>query len=118
MSIFIYYKLFNIHNISIDSYSIVVKLFERNGLKLQVVDITEQFESATFNSKKIPVNHVYVEQLPSAIQGLLIMGTGSRVCRMEYKGEYYYDIYSIVSSAMFNIYNSEGERHNFQSQAD
>ena len=101
-----------------DSYGIVVKLFERNGLKLQVVDITEQFESATFNSKKIPVNHVYVEQLPSAIQGLLFMGTGSRVCRMEYKGEYYYDIYSIVSSAMFNIYNSEGERHNFQSQAD
>ena len=59
-----------------------------------------------------------VEQLPSSIQGLLIIGTGSIVCRMEHKGEYYYDIYSIVSSAMFNIYNSEGERHNFQSQAD
>ena len=104
-----------------DSDGIVVKLFERNGLKLQVVDITEQFESATFNSKKIPVNHVYVEQLPSAIQELVI-NTGAamdaRICRIKYEGKYYYDIFSVVSSAMFYRYNSEGERHNFQGQTD
>lgn len=102
-----------------DSNGIVVKLFERNGLKLQVVDITEQFESATFYDKKIPVNHVFVEQLPSAIQELAVNAGAAmcaRICRMEYKGEYYYDIYSVVSSAMVNIYNSNGERYNFQNE--
>ena len=102
-----------------DSNGIVVKLFERNGLKLQVVDITEQFESATFYDKKIPVNHVFVEQLPSAIQELAINAGAAmcaRICRMEYKGEYYYDIYSVFSSAMVNIYNSNGERYNFQNE--
>lgn len=99
-----------------DSKGIIVTVFERNGLKLQVVDITEQFESATFSDKRVPVNHVHVEQLPSAIQELLIMG--SRICRMKYEGDYYYDIFSMFSSAMINIYNSKGERHNFQSQAD
>ena len=105
-----------------DSKGIVVKLFERNGLKLQVVDITEQFESATFHNKKIPVNHVYVEQLPSAIQELAISaGTaGTRVCRMEYEGEYYYDIYSVFSSRWADIFKSNGERYdfNFQSTAE
>ena len=102
-----------------DSNGIVVKLFERNGLKLQVVDITEQFESATFYDKKIPVNHVFVEQLPSAIQELAVNAGAAmcaRICRMEYKGEYYYDIYSVFSNAMVNIYNSNGERYNFQNE--
>ena len=71
---------------------IVVKLFERSGMKLQVVDITDQFESATFFDKKIPVNHVYVEQLPKALQEMIIIAEMTRVCRMEYEGEYYYDI--------------------------
>ena len=102
-----------------DSKGIVVKLFERSGLKLQVMDITEQFESATFYSKKIPVNHVYVEQMPSAIQELVINAGASmstRVCRMEYEGEVYYDIYSVFSSSMTNFFNSNGERHYFQDQ--
>jgi len=104
-----------------DNNGIVVKLFERNGLKLQVVDITNQFESATFNDKKVPVKHVFVEQLPSAIQELVISTAadlGTRVCRMEYEGEYYYDIYSMFSSTFTNIFNSKGERHDFQGNGD
>ena len=30
-----------------DNKGIVVKLFERGGMKMQVVDVTDQFESAT-----------------------------------------------------------------------
>ena len=104
-----------------DSNGIVVKLFERNGLKLQIVDITNQFESATFNDKKIPVNHVFVEQLPPAIQELAISAgaaLSTRVCRMEYEGEYYYDIYSMFSSYWIHIFNGNGEQHDFQSTAE
>lgn len=104
-----------------DSDGIVVKLFERNGLKLQVVDITEQFESATYEDKKIPIKHLFVEQLPPAIQSLGISTAadfGTRVCRMEYEGEYYYDIYNMFSSTLVNIFNSNGERHNFQDNSD
>lgn len=104
-----------------DSDGIVVKLFERSGLKLQVVDITNQFESATYEDKKIPVKHVFVEQLPPAIQNLAI-GTAAdfstRVCQMEYEGEYYYDIYNLFSSTYVNIFNSNGERRNFQDYSD
>lgn len=93
---------------------IVVKIFERNGMKLQVVDITDQFESAYyFNNKKIPVNHVYVEQLPTAIQERVVVSGNTRICRMEYEGEYYYDIFSMFSSSWTNLYNSKGERHDF-----
>lgn len=102
-----------------DSKGFVVKLFERNGLKLQVVDITEQFESATFFDKKVSVNHVFVEQLPAAIQKLAISygeASGTRVCRMEYEGEVYYDIYSVFSSSWTNFFNSNGERHYFQDE--
>ena len=98
---------------------IVIKLFERSGLKLQVVDVTDQFESATFFDKKVPVNHVYVEQLPSTIHKLVFnntgMGSSTRICRMEYEGEYYYDIYSLFMSTAENIFNSNGERHVFYS---
>ena len=104
-----------------ESDGIVVKLFERGGLKLQVVDITNQFESATYEDKKIPVKHVFVEQLPSAIQSLAISAAAdlsTRVCRMEYEGEYYYDILSMFSNTFINIFNSKGERRNFQGPAD
>ena len=104
-----------------DSDGIVVKLFERGGLKLQVVDITNQFESATYEDKKIPVKHVFVDQLPSAIKDLAISAAAdlsTRVCRMEYEGEYYYDILSMFSSTFINIFNSNGERRNFQGPAD
>lgn len=104
-----------------DSDGIVVKLFERGGLKLQVVDITNQFESATYEDKKIPVKHVFVEQLPSAIKDLAISAAAdlsTRVCRMEYEGEYYYDILSMFSNTFINIFNSKGERRNFQGPAD
>ena len=104
-----------------DSDGIVVKLFERGGLKLQVVDITNQFESATYEDKKIPVKHVFVEQLPSAIKDLVISAAAdlsTRVCRMEYEGEYYYDILSMFSNTFINIFNSKGERRNFQGPAD
>ena len=103
---------------SSDNNGIVVKLFERDGLKLQVVDITDLFESATYENKNIPVKHVYVEQLPSAIQKLAInagAALSTRVCRIEYEGEYYYDIYSPVSNTFINIFNSDGERHDFYS---
>ena len=107
---------------SSDNNGIVVKLFERSGLKLQVVDITNQFESATFLDKKIPVNHVFVEQLPPAIQELAISAgadLSTRVCRMEYKGEYYYDILNLFSSSsLSNIFNSNGERRSIQSSAE
>ena len=102
-----------------DGNGIVVSLFERNGMKLQVVDITDQFESATFYDKKVPINHVYVEQLPSAIQRLALSAgsaLSTRVCRMEYEGEYYYDIYSLFSSSLTNFYNSKGERHYFSNK--
>ena len=105
-----------------DSKMIVVKLFERSGLKRQVVDITDQFESAIFkDDKKIPVSHVYVEQLPPAIQEKAISAgedMSTRVCRIEYEGEFYYDIYSVFSSAWINLFNSNGERHDFQSAED
>ena len=105
-----------------DNDGIVVKLFERNGLKLQVVDITNQFESATYEDKKIPVKHVFVEQLPSAIKDLAISTAAdlsTRVCRMEYEGEYYYDILNLLSSSsLSNIFNSNGERRSFQSLAE
>ena len=104
-----------------ESDGIVVKLFERGGLKLQVVDITNQFESATYEDKKIPVKHVFVEQLPSAIKDLAISAAAdlsTRVCRMEYEGEYYYDILSMFSNTFINIFNSKGERRNFQGPAD
>ena len=101
---------------------IVIKLFERNGMKLQVVDITEQFESATYKDKKIPVKHVFLEQLPFAIQNQAISvgaDLSTRVCRMEYEGEYYYDIYNMFSSSsLSNIFNSNGERPSFQSPAE
>ena len=99
-----------------DVKGIVIKLFERNGLKLQVVDITEQFESATFFDKRVPVNHVFIEQLPAAIQELAISygeASGTRVCRFEYKGECYYDIYSMVSSRKANTFKSNGEPYDF-----
>ena len=105
----------------VDNEGIVVKLFERGGLKLQVVDITDQFESASYNDKKIPVNHVFVEQLPTAIQNIAISAgaaMSTRVCRMEYEGEYYYDIYNVFSNTWINIFNSDGERYNFQGKAD
>jgi hypothetical protein len=104
-----------------ESNGIVVKLFERNGIKLQVVDITDQFESATYEHKKIPVKHVFVEQLPSAIQNLAISAgadLSTRVCRMEYEGKYYYDIYSPFSNTWINVFNSNGERPSFQSPAE
>ena len=104
-----------------DNKGIVVKLFERNGLKLQIVDITNQFESATYGDKNIPVKHVFVEQLPSAIQNLAISAgadLGTRVCRMEYEGEYYYDIYSPFSNTWINVFNSDGERPSIQSPAE
>lgn len=105
-----------------DNDGIVIKLFERNGLKLQVVDITNQFELATYEDKKIPIKHVFVEQLPSAIQSLVISTAedfGTRVCWMEYEGEYYYDIYNVFSSStLVNIFNSNGERRNFQDNSD
>jgi len=102
-----------------DNKGIVVKLFERNGMKLQVVDITDQFESATFKENmQIPVSHVYLEQLPSTIQELAVNAGESmstRICRIEYEGEYYYDIYGMYLSTWVNIYNSNGERHDFNS---
>lgn len=103
---------------SSDNNGIVVKLFERSGMKLQVVDITNQFESATYDNKNVPVKHVYVEQLPPAIQERAInagAALSTRVCRIEYEGEYYYDIYSLLSSTITNIFDSNGERHSFHS---
>ena len=92
---------------------VVIKRFEWNGLINQIVDVTDLFESATFFNQKVPVNHVYIEQLPTAIQEMA--GGSTRICRMKYKGEYYYDIYSLFSSTVLNIYNGNGERLIFHS---
>ena len=104
-----------------ENKGVVVKLFERDGLKLQVVDITDQFESATFDNKKVPVKHVYVEQLPTAIREKAInagAALATRICQMEYEGNYYYDIYSLVSNTVTNIFDSYGERRDFYSTAE
>ena len=96
---------------------IVVRLFERGGMKYQVVDITDRFQSATVLGRNISVNHVFVEQLPTAIQEMVIEAGASmstRVCRMEYGGEYYYDIFSLFSSTWVNLFDSNGERYSFQ----
>lgn len=103
---------------SYDDKGIVVNQFQRNGMTLQVLDITEQFESAMFYNNTIPVNHILVEQLPTSIKNLVIkegMESATRIVRMNYKGEYYYDIYMMLSSTFVNIFNSNGERHEFLS---
>ena len=99
-----------------DNNGIVIKVFERSGMKLRLVDVTDQFASATVFNYKVPVSHVPVEQLPAAIQELAIdygVGSSTRVCRFEYKGEYYYDIYSMLSSRWANTFKSNGKPYDF-----
>ena len=100
-----------------DNNEIVIKKFERSGINLQVVDATDRFESAVLYGKNIPVNHVNIEQLPSAIREMATnysIWTDAVVCKMEYDGECYYDVYYEFSSSLFHIYNSQGEHLFFQ----
>ena len=93
----------------------VIKYFERSGLKLHVVDITERYTDALYaleyKAKSVPVNHFLLENLPPSIQ-TMVMQWGenglTKVFRLEYQGETYYDISNFLQSSMINIYDAEG----------
>jgi len=97
----------------------VIEYFERRGIKLHLIDITERFTEARYYGKSVPVTHVELEKLPAAVQPIAknwgAAGTVAKVFRIEYKGETYYDISSLLQSTAFNIYNNNGERCEFNS---
>lgn len=89
----------------------VIGQFERNGIKLRVIDITRRFTEAKYWQQSVPVSHVPMEQLPEAIKEKVYMwGMSSltKLFRLEYNGKTYYDINSFLSSSMFNLFDSEG----------
>lgn len=89
----------------------VIGQFERNGIKLRVIDITRRFTEAKYWQQSVPVSHVPMEQLPEAIKEKVYMwGMSSltKLFRLEYNGKTYYDINSLLSSSMSNIFDSEG----------
>ena len=96
---------------------IVIKFFERNGIKLKLVDITERYTELSmgvgFDNKTVPVSHVRLENLPSGIREV-VENCGSsaktEVFRMEYGGKTYYALNSWAFSTIVNIYNEKGER--------
>ena len=97
----------------------VIESFERNGIKMHLIDITERFMGAQYNGKSVPVTHIELEKLPIAVQPIAknwgSAGGVAKVFRIEYKGETYYDISSLFQSSVFNIFNNNGERCDFYS---
>ena len=96
----------------------VVEYFERNGMKFHLIDITERFvEARYYKNQYVPVTHVALESLPSEIQTKArswgSSGAVTKVFRMEYQGEYYYEISNILQSSVYNILNDKGERHDW-----
>ena len=90
-----------------------VSYFERSGIKLRVLDITERFIQAKYWDEVVPVKHVRMENLSEAIQTICQMhGSSSltKVFRLKYKGTTYYDIGSLFSNALVNLYDESGER--------
>lgn len=91
--------------------AIVIGQFERNGIRLRVIDITKRFTEAKYSQQSVPVSHVPMEQLPEAIKEKVYqwgMASLTKLFRLEYNGKTYYDMTSLLSSSMFNIYDSEG----------
>lgn len=89
----------------------VVGQFERDGVRLRVIDITRRFTEADYWQRSIPVSHVPMELLPEAIKEKVYlwgMSGLTKLFRLEYNGNTYYDMSSLLSSSMFNIYDSEG----------
>lgn len=89
----------------------VVGQFERDGVRLRVIDITRRFTEADYWQRSIPVSHVAMEKLPEAIKEKVYqwgMSGLTKLFRLEYNGKTYYDMTSLLSSSMFNIYDSEG----------
>ena len=95
----------------------VIRRFERNGIKLQLLDITEWFSEATYWKQTVPVNHIQFENLPAAIQEIAERNGSSiltKVYRFTYKGEYIYDFTNLLSSSLWNLYTEQGERYESQ----
>ena len=92
----------------------VIEYYERNGMKFHLIDITERFVEARYNNQSVPVTHVRLETLPSEIQTIAKNWGSSaavtKVFRMEYYGQFYYDISNALQSSVFNILNEKGER--------
>lgn len=91
----------------------VVSYFERSGIRHRVIDITERFVQAMYWNETVPVKHAKMESLPDAIQTICEMHGSSaltKVFRLEYQGATYYDISSLVSNSLVNLYDKRGER--------
>lgn len=92
---------------------ILVRYFERSGIKLELLDITERFVEAKYWNGTVPVKHVPLENLPEAVRTLCVMHGSSaltKVFRIEYKGTTYYDIGNVFSNTIVNLYDDNGER--------
>ena len=89
----------------------VIGQFERNGVRLRVIDITRRFTEAVYCQRSVPVSYVPMEQLPETIKEKVYqwgMSSLTKLFRLEYKGKTYYDMTNPLSSSLFNIYDSEG----------
>ena len=94
----------------------IINYFEQNGIKWHLIDITERFSEARFLDKSVPVSHVEYEKLPTAIQPIAKgggRGFVTKVFRMVYRDEVYYEITNPLQSTLVNIYNVNGERYDF-----
>lgn len=95
----------------------VIDYFERNGIKFHLIDITERFVKALYyDDQFVPVTHVNLEALPDPIQTIARSwgqsGSVTKVFRLEYEGEAYYEIRNLLMSSISNFYDSKGERCN------
>jgi hypothetical protein len=95
----------------------VIDYFERNGIKFHLIDITERFVKALYyDDQFVPVTHVNLEALPDPIQTIARSwgqsGSVTKVFRLEYEGEAYYEIRNLLMSSISDFYDSKGERCN------
>lgn len=95
----------------------VIDYFERNGIKFHLIDITERFVKALYyDDQFVPVTHVNLEALPDPIQTIARSwgqsGSVTKVFRLEYEGESYYEIRNLLMSSISDFYDSKGERCN------
>ncbi len=93
--------------------STIIRRFNRNGIKLQILDITERFEQAYYLEERVPVSRINVENLPFSIQEIAESWGASAltiVFNFDYKGEHLYDFRNMLSNSYFNIYDEKGER--------
>ena len=95
----------------------VIDYFERNGIKFHLIDITERFVKALYyDDQFVPVTHVNLDALPDPIQTIARSwgqsGSVTKVFRLEYEGEAYYEIRNLLMSSISDFYDSKGERCN------